>query len=489
MRKFFGIKRIALLMALVFIFTFSTQGTLAYVVTKTPDFINTFVPGVRYLNSLIISKVVEHSLGHDYVIPEDINFQFQVELGVDYAGKTVTTTAGDYVADENGRITITVEPGSNVGILDLLEGTQVTVTELLVDGNGFAVKGGETTRVATIADGAMLNYVNLYTPAKVDFATVKVTGTKILEGRDWAEGDQFTFTLEQETADDRWTVLGSQTIKYDAANADFNRFDFAELIESIQFEKVGSYHFRMSEVIGNDDNMDYDETVNHFTVRVTDVDMDGKLEIDSVDGAQNVTVKRNETTGVYTVNVTFNNTFIAPVIPTPEDITLDVLVDKNMICTGGDTMTAEGFLFLLENMDNAELNAVLTSDAEGNAIHTLAFTAEDLGKTFRYRLTEVDDKKPGVTYSTAEYLIEITITLDEQNNRLKARITINDAASENILAVFENKYSDPGVSAPTGDTAQPMLLIAMMLLSGIGIVVILLDVIKRKKYVTDTDCY
>lgn len=102
----------------------------------------------------------------------------------------------------------------------------------------------------------------------------------------------------------------------------------------------------------------------------------------------------------------------------------------------------------LRRMDNAELNAVLTSDAEGNAIHTLAFTAEDLGKTFRYRLTEVDDKKPGVTYSTAEYLIEITITLDEQNNRLKARITINDAASENILAVFENKYSDPGVSAP-----------------------------------------
>ncbi len=486
MRKYFGIKKIALLLALVLIFSFSTQGTLAYVVAKTPDFINTFVPGVRFLNSLIISKAVEHSLGHDYVIPEGINFQFLVELGADYAGKTIATTAGDHIADETGRITVTVKPGSNVGILDLPEGTQVTVTELLVDGNGFAVKGGEATRVTTIADGAVVNYINLYAPAKVDFATVQVTGTKILEGREWAEGDQFTFTLEQETADDTWTVLGTQTVQYDAANAEFNRFDFAELIKTIQFEQVGTYHFRMSEVIGNDENMDYDETVNYFTVRVTDVDMDGKLEIGSVDGAQNVTVKQDETTGVYTVNVTFNNTYTPPEIPTPEDITIDMLVDKNVICTGEDTITAAGFLFLLENLDNEDLNTVLTSDADGNAVHKLTFTADDLGKTFRYRITEVNDKKPGVTYSAAEYLIDVTITLDEQTNTLKAKITINGESAENILAVFENKYTKPDVSAPTGDTAEPVILIALMLLSGAGIVIILLGARKRKKYEEDT---
>lgn len=482
MSKIFGIKKIALLMALVLIFSFSAQGTVAYVVTKTPDFINTFVPGVSYLNSLIISKVVEHSLGHDYVIPQDVKFQFLVELGADYAYKTVSTTAGDCIADENGRITVTVEPGSNVGILDLPEGIQVTVTELLVDGNGFTVKGGEATRVTTIADGAMLNYVNLYAPTKVDFATVKVTGTKILEGRDWAEGDKFTFTLEQETEDDVWTELGTQTVKYDPANAEFNRFDFADLIQSIEFEKVGSYHFRMSEVIGSDENMDYDETVNYFTVRVTDSDMDGKLEIGSVEGAQNVTVMQDESTGVYTVNVTFNNTYSTPEIPTPEDISLDIQVDKNVICTGEATITAEGFMFLLENMDNADLNTVLTSDAKGNAIHTLTFTDDDLGKTFHYRITEVDDKRPGVTYSTAEYLIDITITLDEQTNALKPQITINGASSEDIRTVFENKYTKQDVSPPTGDLVQPTVLVTMMLLSGAGIVFILLDEIKRKKY-------
>ena len=486
MKQKFGIQKIALLMALLLIFSLSTQGTVAYMVDRSPDFINTFIPGVRYLNSLIISKMVEHPLGKDYVIPDGIHFQFLVELGKDFAGKTVSTTAGDHVADDAGRIVVTVDPGANVGILDIPEGTQVTVTEMLVDGNGFTVKGGEPTRVTTIADGASLDYINIYAPAKVEPAMVSITGTKILEGRDWAEGDSFSFTLEQETANDQWTVLGTQTVTYDAADSEFNRFDFADLVQTLEFTAVGDYYFRMSEVVGNAEHIDYDKTVNYFTIRVTDVDMDGKLEIGQVTGAQNVTVSKDDATGVYTVNVTFNNTYNPPEIPTPENITLDVLVDKTVRCSGDSKIGPEGFLFLLENLDNDALNQVLKTDAEGNALHQLTFTAEDLGKTFHYRLTEVNDNKEGVTYSTAEYLIDITISLDEQNNLLKADITINGEASGNIVATFVNEYEKPDISAPTGDTAEPILLIGLMVLSAAGILIILLGGRKRKKNEEDT---
>ena len=182
----------------------------------------------------------------------------------------------------------------------------------------------------------------------------------------------------------------------------------------------------------------------------------------------------------------FNNTYNPPEIPTPENITLDVLVDKTVRCSGDSKIGPEGFLFLLENLDNDALNQVLKTDAEGNALHQLTFTAEDLGKTFHYRLTEVNDNKEGVTYSTAEYLIDITISLDEQNNLLKADITINGEASGNIVATFVNEYEKPDVSAPTGDTAEPILLIGLMILSAAGILIILLGGRKQKKNEEDT---
>ena len=88
MKMFLKSKRLILLVALLLIFTVSTQNTLAYIITGTPSLINTFVPFRSLLSDLIIEKSVEHPLGDAYEYPDNVQFQFQVDLGAFYAGVT-----------------------------------------------------------------------------------------------------------------------------------------------------------------------------------------------------------------------------------------------------------------------------------------------------------------------------------------------------------------------------------------------------------------
>lgn len=93
-------------------------------------------------------------------------------------------------------------------------------------------------------------------------------------------------------------VLGVWAYKTDANNLSHSNakeiddymFELNDIFHALTFDKVGEYVFRMSEVMGELDNMDYDKTVNHFTVLVTDVDMDGTLEINTVSGTENAVV-------------------------------------------------------------------------------------------------------------------------------------------------------------------------------------------------------
>ena len=57
--------------------------------------VNTFKPLQNITSDLVISKTVEHPLGEGYAIPDNIAFDFEVNLGKDYAGSRLTTTNGE----------------------------------------------------------------------------------------------------------------------------------------------------------------------------------------------------------------------------------------------------------------------------------------------------------------------------------------------------------------------------------------------------------
>ncbi len=454
-------RRLALLISLIMLLTSTVNTTFGFIVTKTESLINTFVPFESIINNLLISKKVEHPLGEQYVIPDNISFDFKLDLGSLYANTRILTTNGEIVADENGSIIISVKPGKAFNIEGIDAGTKVTITEIQKDGSGFTVKDGVSTMEGVVAEDGSLkfDYVNVYTPLSVSPLNVSVSGTKILGGRDWQEGDSFSFKLEQKQ-NDSWNTIGTKTVTYNADDEAFNHFDFSSLVQALTFDKVGVYNFRITEVIGNLENVDYDKSINTFTIRVTDVDMDGKLEINTVTAAQNAKV--TEADGKYNVSVTFNNTF-TPVFPAPEDITVKIDIDKTVNNTSVSSIGPAGFEFVLENTVSGEKLSV-KSDENGDAVFALPFTSADIGKIFTYKLSETNSGMAGITYDTKVYDISVSITLSE-DNRLIANIIMNGQTTDNPVAEFVNIYKLPD-GPQTGDNNKIIFWFIMMLFSG-----------------------
>ncbi len=458
------VRRLALLASLIILLTSTANATFCLIITRTDSLINTFTPFDSIISNLLISKNVEHPFGEEYVIPEDIAFDFKVDFGSLYAKTTIKTTTGDIVTDENGSIQISVKPGNSFAVEGIDAGTKVTVTEMQKDGSGFTVKDGAATMEGVVAEDGSLKfqYVNVYTPASISPLNVFVSGSKILKGRDWQVGDSFSFVLEQKKSDDTWMSLDTKTVLYNDENETFNYFDFTDAIQALTFDRVGVYDFRITEVVGNLENIDYDKSINNFSIHVTDVDMDGKLEINTVTAGQNANV--NEIDGKYNVGVTFSNTYI-PIIPDPENITVEIDVKKTINKTGDLTISPEGFEFVLENIDSKEKLALKT-DKNGNGKFSILFTAADIGKEYTYKLSETDDGMPGVTYDNRVYDISIVIALSE-DNKLIANTLMNGEAIEKPIAEFMNSYhSEIIVSPQTGDNSNVTFWFIMMILSG-----------------------
>ena len=464
-----------MLLSLVMLITSTIGTTYGYLVTKTDSITGVFVPKTPSVSALTIGKTVEHPLGDGYKIPNTIRFDFKVELGAYYANAKLNTTLGEMTADANGILTASIKPFVNFVIQDLEVGTVVKVTEQATTLDGFTVKGESTKTVTVASDGsASLTFVNTYVPDAVKPQNVTVNGIKLLGGREFREGDSFSFMLEQQNGES-WTALGTKTVTYDANDPHFNEFDFSDIFRAITFDKVGIYSFRMTEIIGSLDNVDYDRTVNRFTVLVTDVDMDGSLEINTVTGTDNVTV--TGTNGAYTVSVTFNNTFIPPVLPDPSPIQVQLDINKTMTNTGELTIGPKGFEFVLENLLTHQKLATVTDD-DGEAFFLLSFTKSDIGKTFTYTITETDKGQSGVTYDDDIVEIEITITRDA-NNTLVASLKQDGVSTNAITASFENIYhADRPVSPPTSDTNLTFWF-AMMIVSGSTFVALLVYEKKR----------
>lgn len=136
-----------------------------------------------------------------------------------------------------------------------------------------------------------------------------------------------------------------------------------------------------------------------------------------------------------------------------------------------ESIGLEGFRFTLQNAQNAEA-FTLTTDANGAASVTLPFSDADLGQTHTYRLYEINDGRAHVTYSDQVYTIEITLSVNA-NNQIVASVRVDGQPVQQVVAVFENEYNAGIILPPTGDDTPIVFYLALMLISGAGLVVLL----------------
>ena len=452
MRKFFTtagtIKCTALLLAVAVLFTGVMAPTLAYIVTQTGSLVNTFISGLAPEGELVIHKTVRHPFGTDYDIPENLTFSFLVELGADYADKTVYTSDGPLVADETGAVLVQVRPNDSLTIRELLAGIEVKVTELQSN-PGFYVVDGPETRSFIIPErqGVIASYVNEYTPSPVSDRNLTVTGEKVLEGRDWMEGDSFTFAMDYRFAgdpDSLWVSAGTATVTYDAENESFNLFDLTQAVQALTFDRHGVYAFRVYEQEGTVGGITYDDVISYFDIRVADRNMDGFLEIDRVTGTENAVVSMEETT--WKVAVSFLNRYA------PEgsaEITLPI--EKTLEDQSGQGKLPEGFSFeLLDEQGTVIKTSSLTSAAGETGIR-LVYGAEDAGSTFVYTLREVGGGETvnGMIYDGTTYPVTVQV-IDNLDGTICVEADVTSLSFHNIYDPLDATVKPEGTKELTG---------------------------------------
>ena len=457
-----GKKKLTLLLCAAALLTVGIGATFSYLVKETPTLVNRFLNGIIPAGDVVIQKSVSHPFGDSYTVPEALAFTFEVNLGQHYAGETVNTSQGRKTADENGVITVTVAPGGRTSLYDIDDGTAVTVTETNI-GKGFTPDAASQEVMVEKYKDHILTFTNTYAPEKADTSALTLSGVSSLADRAWQEGDSFTFELSV-YQDGEWISLGTRTVTYELVEVadptsptgtvfvekpDYNKFDFTEILQSLAFDKTGTYSFRVSEAGGNVENIICNPADCKFEVLVGDADMDGSLEIQSVTTpSANVTVDNTAVTA-YFVN-----------IYAPGSTTATVEIQKALEDTSGQNKTPAGFFFELYDEENNLIALSEATIATGETAIWLNYGLADAGKTYTYILKEVNGGQTmnAVTYDSKEYKLRVSV-VDNLDGTVSAYVydwqqpsTIPEGATNTYQASFTNKYEPEEVTVDLGGT-------------------------------------
>ena len=297
-------------------------------------------------------------------------------------------------------------------------------------------------------------FKNTYSVTPLD-AELDFDLSKVISGRDWTDGDEFSFTI---TAPEGAPLP-------DPATVTVSKKDAKDGIAAIKFGKIHyaaaeTYKYEIRESAGSTVGMTYDAHVATAEVTVTE-DSDGNL-------TANVTKKENGR---------FTNTYRTELdYAAAGGLKLSKTLYGRPMTEGQFTFTvtpadddSARALGLLPGANNFESSATIegtVGQIDILAGHEAKFTQADAGKTFTYTVAEKNDGQPGYTYDDAVRTVTIAIA-DDTAGTLTATTTVSGgsegtlvteyktgaAAVESAVVPFVNSYSAT-TNTPGGTAAQ-----------------------------------
>lgn len=305
-----------------------------------------------------------------------------------------------------------------------------------------------------LKDAEPAEFKNTYSVTPLD-AELDFDLSKVISGRDWTDGDEFSFTI---TAPEGAPLP-------DPATVTVSKKDAKGGIAAIKFGKIhyaaaGTYKYEIRENAGSTVGMTHDAHVAIAEVTVTE-DGEGNL-------TANVTKKENGR---------FTNTYRTELNYTAAGgLWLSKYLD-------GRPMTEGQFTFTVTPADDASAralgllpgaNSFKSPEAAETTVglidilagHEVKFTQADAGKTFKYTVAEKNDGQPGYTYDDAARTVTIAIA-DDTAGTLTATTTVSGGPEgthetvhksgenkvEKALVPFHNSYSAT-TNTPGGTAAQ-----------------------------------
>lgn len=444
-------------------YTVTDDGKGNLSVSHKPDGDAAFAFTNTYNVKPVETSVTEQITATKFLTGRDMaegEFSFELVEGGDKDAKVVAT--GKNAAD--GKITMSAvkydKAGTHAYTLREVKGgtTSKGITysdakfaiETTITDNGDGTLSAQ--HVLKNAEAAIFKNTYSVTPleTELDFGL-----SKAIDGRDWTDGDEFSFTI----------TAPEGTPLPDPATVTVSKRDAKDGIAAIKFGKIhyaaaGTYKYEIRENAGSTVGMTYDAHVATAEVTVTE-DSDGTL-------TANVTKKENGR---------FTNTYRTELdYAAAGGLKLSKTLYGRPMTEGQFTFTvtpaddgSASALGLLPGANNYESPATIegtVGQIDILAGHEVKFTQADAGKTFTYTVAEKNDGQPGYTYDDAVRTVTIAIA-DDTAGTLTATTTVSGgsegtlvteyktgaAAVESAVVPFVNSYSAT-TNTPGGTAAQ-----------------------------------
>ena len=305
-----------------------------------------------------------------------------------------------------------------------------------------------------LKDPEAATFKNTYSVTPLD-AELDFDLSKAIDGREWTDGDEFSFTI---TAPDGAPLP-------DPATVTVSKHDAKDGIAAIKFGKIrytaaGTYKYEIRENAGNTVGMTYDSHVATAEVTVTE-GSEGNL-------TANVTKKENgRFTNMYRTELDYA---AAGGLKLSKTLCGRPMTEGQFTFTvtpaDDDSASALGLLPGANNFESPAAAEATVGLIDILAGHEVKFTQADAGKTFKYTVAEKNDGQPGYTYDDAVRTVTIAI-VDDTAGTLTATTTVSGGPEgthetvhksgenkvEKALVPFHNSYSAT-TNTPGGTAAQ-----------------------------------
>ena len=345
---------------------------------------------------------------------------------IEFIGGDAAKFDGAIVPDENGNLVFSVGT-ARLAFIDELHTTKDSV-------------GGNKTSTATdvlnpkwnnVSAKATATHVNSYlgnngkisfdvTPATVD-TKASFGLTKVLEGRDWTDADEFKFELSATSENDA-PMPASTDATVHRADPDGKgkaAIDFGE----ITYDKPGEYTYEVREVKGGVGGITYSENVATFKVTVAVKATGGlKADVEKISG-----------------ETEFKNTYSAK---TETPLTLEAT--KTLT---GRLMADGEFKFTLSYAGHDEVLLDATNKGGKVEFGPLEYTTESLAKLVKEDKASFDDSSDKPTW-TIRYIAA------EQTDRLPAGVSATVSVIDAYVTVVDNGDGTLTATAVYGDTGN-----------------------------------
>lgn len=287
-----------------------------------------------------------------------------------------------------------------------------------------------------VKDGSVKQLDTNVTPSFTNIYSVEPTsatlqGQKTVSGRDWNQGERYTFNLTAAADDTNATGLNkttAQAVKDGVVAVNANQavastpesgrvasFSFGtEAAPTVTFNRAGAFSFNITEKAAQDGQtgMSMDKHTARATVVVTDLDESGnhagKLRVSSVTYAN---PGASEADKIVTDKAAFTNAYHAS--GTFGGVTVSKTLEGRASIAGQFTFAVTGLWYngIQTSVDGAETS--LSNKAAGAGVSGAVvgasgkerlfareLTEQDLGHTFAYRIRENQPAAAGYTYDT-----------------------------------------------------------------------------------------